>query len=65
LGEYREDEAIEQRLREAFEGDELKNQIQDWDLKRMSDGSVKLILRGLLGEITRIEREHKAQEQLN
>lgn len=65
LGEYREDQAIEQRLREAFEGDELKNQIQDWDMKRMSDGSVKLILRGLLGEITRIEQEHKAQEQLN
>jgi hypothetical protein len=61
LGEYMEDEAIERRLREAFEGGELKNQIQDWDIKRMSDGSVKLILRGLLAEITQIEREHKAQ----
>jgi len=62
LGEYLEDEAIEQRLREAFEGDELKYQIQDWDIKRMSDGTVKLILRDLLGEINRIEGEHKAQE---
>jgi hypothetical protein len=62
LGEYLEDEAIEQRLREAFEGDELKYQIQDWDIKRMSDDSVKLILRDLLGEINRIEGEHKAQE---
>ncbi|WP_446420860.1 hypothetical protein [Coleofasciculus sp.] len=61
LSEYMEDEAIEIRLREAFEGSELKNQIQGWDIKRMNDGSVKLILRDLLGEINRIEREYKNQ----
>ena len=62
LGEYKEDEAIERRLRDAFEGGELKHQIQSWDIKRMNDGSVKLILRDLLREISRIEQDHKTRE---
>ncbi len=62
LGEYQEDDNKEKQLWKAFQNGELKNQIQNWDLVRKRDGSVNLTLRKLLGEISRVEREHKAQE---
>lgn len=62
LGEYQQDEAIEGRLHRAFQSAQLKELIQNWDLERTSSGSVRLILRELLGEISYLEREHKIQE---
>lgn len=63
LGEYEEDEAKERQLWESFIRGELKHQIHDWDRMRMSNGGVRLTLRELLGAISRIEREHKAEER--
>lgn len=54
-----DEDAIEKKLREAFASNELKQQIQDWDLKRMSSGGMQLILINLLSEISKIEREHQ------
>ncbi|MFB2834043.1 hypothetical protein [Floridanema evergladense] len=59
LGEYQADEAVEQKLLQAFQNGTLKNHIQDWDMVRTSSGSVNLILRGLLTEISRLESEQK------
>lgn len=59
LGEYKQDEAIEKKLRLAFQNGEIKNQIQDWDRLNLSSGKVNLVLRGLLEAISQIEQEHK------
>lgn len=60
-GEYEPDQKIEKKLRDAFASNELKLQIKDWDLKRMSSGGMQLVLINLLSEISQIEREHQLQ----
>ena len=57
--EYEANCLIEKKLRDAFASNELKLQIQDWDLKRMSSGGMQLILINLLSEISQIERDHQ------
>jgi hypothetical protein len=59
FGEYKQDQAIEKKLRLAFQNGELKKQIQDWDRLNLNSGKVNLILRGLLEAISQIEKEHK------
>ena len=56
-----ENNTIEKKLREAFANHELKRQIKDWDLKKMSSGGMQLILINLLAEISKIEKEHQIQ----
>lgn len=57
LSEYREDEAIEKRLRRAFQDHELKAQIQTWDRGEMNSIGLNLILRDLLKAISQLELE--------
>ncbi|MFB2938513.1 hypothetical protein ACE1B6_24965 [Aerosakkonemataceae cyanobacterium BLCC-F154] len=52
---------IEQREVSTDQNGTLKNHIQNWDMVRMSSGSVNLILRGLLAEISRLESEKKKE----
>jgi hypothetical protein len=60
-GESETEPGIEKKLRDAFASNELKRQIKNWDLKRMSSGGMQLVLINLLSEISQIEREHQIQ----
>jgi len=65
LQEYERDATIEQNLRQIFESGSLKQLIASWDRERNSDGSdrfqgdgsVHLVMRGLLGDIYNFERQ--------
>lgn len=56
LTEYQDDENIEHNLNTIFSQPQLKEVVQTWDLKRLSDGQVFLTLRELLHDISDIEQ---------
>jgi hypothetical protein len=58
LGEYLGDQKIEANLLSAFSGD-FHHYLEHWDRVRMSDGSVRLILKELLEAISQIEARAK------
>ncbi|MBR8826865.1 MAG: hypothetical protein DSM107014_03000 [Gomphosphaeria aponina SAG 52.96 = DSM 107014] len=61
LGEYQEDEQIEETLTQTLANQELQNAVNQWDREPRIDGGVNLILRNLLHDIEEIETEHFQQ----
>ncbi|MGL5083632.1 MAG: hypothetical protein ACRC8A_19290 [Microcoleaceae cyanobacterium] len=61
LEEYQEDERTEEKLWSSFVQGDLNQLIAHWDLTRRRDGSVNLILRELLTDISQLEQVHLSQ----
>jgi len=58
LGEYLQDEKIEEKLTQTLASEELQDSVNEWDREPRTDGGVNLILRNLLHDLDAIETEH-------
>jgi hypothetical protein len=59
LAEFNQDQETENNLNKIFHSDSLKPSVLKWDCQRQPNGSVNLILRNLLQDLTVIEIKHQ------
>jgi hypothetical protein len=65
LKEFHQDQEIENKLSQIFHSDSLKSSVSKWDCERLPNGSVNLILKNLLQDLTMIEIEHQQKNNQN